>query len=124
MRNEILGIPVYHYIKALKMKGCDTTHILYHLLLWNNVFNASCNKQLPSNKIAVEKVHLCTTQHDVWSPNKERTGGERLKKIGRRKDFRHLTGEKGMLCFNRPVEENRDFLLIVLHNNLTLILTW
>jgi len=94
------------------MKGCDITHILYYLLLWNNVFIALCNKQLPSNKIAVDIVHLCTTKHDVWLPSKERRGGDRLKKIGKRKNFRYLTGDKGMLCLNRPAQENRDFLFI------------
>jgi hypothetical protein len=123
MRNEILAILVYHYIPALKTKGCDITHIFYYILLWNNIFIALCNKQQPSNKIAVDIVYLCTTKHDVWSLSKERRGGDRLKKIGRRKNFKHLTGEKGMLCLNELVQENRDFLFIFLHNNQTLILT-
>jgi len=45
-------------------------------------------------------------------PSKERRDGDRLKKIGKRKNFRHLTGDKGMLCLNRPAQENRDFLFI------------
>ena len=124
MRNEILAILAYHYIPALKMKVCDITHIFYYVLLWNNVFIALCNKQLPSNKITVDIVHLCTTKHDVWSPSKERRVGDKLKKIEKRKNFRHLTGEKGMLCLNRTVQENKDFLFIFLHNNQTLKLTY
>lgn len=113
MRNEILAILAYHYIPALKMKECDITHIFYYLLLWNNVFIALCNKQLLSNKVAMDKVQLCTTIHDIWLPSKERRGADRLKKTGRRKNFRHLTGEKVMLCLNRPVQENRDFSLCI-----------
>ena len=123
MRNEILAIIAYHYIPALKMKGCDITRTFCYLLLWNNVFIALRNKQLSSNKIAVDIVHLCTIKQTVWSPSKERRGGDRLKKLGRRKNFRHLTGEQGMLCLNRPVQENRDFLFIFLHKNQNLILT-
>ena len=116
MRNEILAILAYHFIQALTMKGCDMTHIFYYLLQWNNVFIALCNKQLPNNKITVDIVHLRTTKHDVWLPSKERRGGDRLTKTGRRKDFRHLTRDKGMLSLNRPVQENSDFLFIFLHN--------
>jgi hypothetical protein len=94
-----------------------TSHIFYYLLLWNNVVIALCNKQQPSNKIAVDTVHLCTTKHNVWSPSKKKMGGDRLKKIGRSKNFMYLTGEKGMFCLNRPVQENRDFLFIFFHNN-------
>jgi len=62
----------------------------------------------------VDIVHSCTTKHDVWLPSKERRGGDRLKKIGRRKNFRHLRGDNGILCLNRPAQENRDFLFIFL----------